>query len=177
MFACSWPSQQDNYKASWRDKESFWRLILSLHDHLVFEWYHLYSYPFLWPIHGHPSEVNPNKWLWLIYLFSQLHLGWGIASPAGQTDPAGRAHGNWAVRTQPRLLLYLTCNMSPSTTCTLLPLMTYCSKHHTARVLLPSQDGQKQAGQTHSWYSTSFISLENHFLSASIGRREQMYHV
>lgn len=77
---------------------------------------------------------------------SQLHPGWGMASPAGQTDPAGRAHGNWAIRTQPRVLLYLTCNLSPSTTGTLLPLSTYCSKHPTARALLSSSEGQNQAG-------------------------------
>lgn len=99
-----------------------------------------------------------------------------MASPAGQSDSAERAHGNWAIRTQPRVLLYLTCNISTSTTCTPLSLMTYCSKHHTVRVLLSSQEVQKQAGQIHS-YSISLISLENCFLSASTGRREQMYHI
>lgn len=94
-----------------------------------------------------------------------------MASPAEQRDPAGKAHGNWAIRTLPILLLYLTCNTSRSTTCTLLPLMTHCPQHHPARVLLSSQEGQKQAGQTQSLYSISFNSLAKHFLSASIGRR------
>lgn len=53
---------------------------------------------------------------------------------SSRTDPAGRAHGNWAVRTQ-SVLLYLTCNISPSTTCFL---------HHRARVLLSSQKGQNR---------------------------------
>lgn len=176
MFACSWPSQQDNHKASWHKPLSeSWFLVfvttLSLNNTTCTP-----------TLSSGPSTAIPQKSIqtndsWLMYLLLQLHPGWAMASPAGQTDPAGRAPSNWAIRTQPRVLLYLTCNVSPSTTCTLLPLTKHCSKHHTARVLLSSREGQNQAGQTHSLYSISFISLENRFLWASIGKREQMYHI
>lgn len=136
----------------------------SLHHRLVFEQYHLYSRPSLRP-HGHPSEVNPNKSLTDECPFTAAPLMRNSFS--SRAAPDGRAHGNWAVRTQ-TVLLYLTHNTSPSTTCFL---------HHRARVLLSSQKGQNQAGQTHSLYSISFISLENNFLSGSTGRREQMYHI
>lgn len=82
----------------------------SLHNHLVFEWCYLHSYSFFWLMKSHSSGVNPNKWLWLMYLPSQLHPGWQIASPAGQTDPVTSTCGSWAITIQPEVLLYLTCS-------------------------------------------------------------------
>lgn len=109
----------------------------SLHHHLVFEQYHLYSCPSLWP-HDHPSEVNPKKSLTDECPFTAaLLMRNGFSS---RTDLAGRAHGKWAARTRSCFVL--------STTCLL---------HHRARVLLSSQKGQNQTGQTHSLYSTSTL--------------------
>lgn len=136
----------------------------SLHHHLVFEQYHLYSCPSLWP-HGHPSEVTPKKSLSDECPFTAAPLMRnGFSS---RTDPAGRTHGNWAIKTQ-TALVYLTCNVSPKY------YLFSASQSQGATVL--SERSKPHRTDTLIIFNF-YIPLENHFLSGSRGRREQTHHI